>query len=27
LFADFEVVEARPGTDPFGSHWYRLRRR
>jgi SAM-dependent methyltransferase len=27
LFADFELVEARPGTDPFGSHWYTLRRR
>jgi SAM-dependent methyltransferase len=27
LFADFEMVEARPGTDPFGSHWYTLRRR
>jgi SAM-dependent methyltransferase len=26
-FADFELVEARPGTDPFGSHWYTLRRR
>ena len=26
-FADFEMVEARPGTDPFGSHWYTLRRR
>lgn len=26
-FAEFEVVEARPGTDPFGSHWYTLRRR
>lgn len=25
-FADFELVEARPGTDPFGSHWYTLRR-
>lgn len=27
LFADFEMVEATPGTDPFGSHWYTLRRR
>ena len=27
LFSDFEPVEARPGTDPFGSHWYTLRRR
>jgi SAM-dependent methyltransferase len=27
LFADFEMVEALPGTDPFGSHWYTLRRR
>ena len=27
LFADFELVEARTGTDPFGSHWYTLRRR
>ena len=27
LFSDFELVEARPGTDPFGSHWYTLRRR
>ena len=26
-FADFDLVEARPGTDPFGSHWYTLRRR
>ena len=26
LFSDFELVEARPGTDPFGSHWYTLRR-
>jgi SAM-dependent methyltransferase len=26
-FADFEMVEATPGTDPFGSHWYALRRR
>ena len=26
-FAEFEAVEARPGTDPFGSHWYTLRRR
>jgi hypothetical protein len=26
-FRDFELVEARPGTDPFGSHWYTLRRR
>ena len=27
LFADFEMVEATPGTDPFDSHWYTLRRR
>jgi SAM-dependent methyltransferase len=27
LFADFETVEAKPGTDPFGSHWYTLHRR
>jgi SAM-dependent methyltransferase len=26
-FSDFDLVEARPGTDPFGSHWYTLRRR
>ena len=26
-FAEFELVEARPGSDPFGSHWYTLRRR
>jgi len=26
-FGEFELVEARPGTDPFGSHWYTLRRR
>jgi len=26
-FSEFELVEARPGTDPFGSHWYTLRRR
>jgi len=26
LFTDFEMVEARPGTDPFGSHWYTSRR-
>lgn len=26
-FADFELVEARPGQDPFNSHWYTLRRR
>ncbi len=25
-FADFELDEARPGTDPFGSNWYTLRR-
>jgi len=25
-FSEFELVEARPGTDPFGSHWYTLRR-
>jgi hypothetical protein len=24
-FADFELIEARPGTDLFGSHWYTLR--
>jgi SAM-dependent methyltransferase len=27
LFGDFEMLEATPGTDPFGSHWYTLRRR
>jgi SAM-dependent methyltransferase len=27
LFSGFEVVEATPGTDPFGSHWYTMRRR
>lgn len=27
LFASFDLVEARPGTDPFNSHWYTLRRR
>ena len=27
LFADFEMVEATHGTDPFDSHWYTLRRR
>ena len=26
-FADFELVEARPGTDPFNSRWYTMRRR
>jgi SAM-dependent methyltransferase len=26
-FPEFEVVEARPGTDPFNSHWYTMRRR
>jgi SAM-dependent methyltransferase len=26
LFVDFEMVEAKPGTDPFDSHWYTLRR-
>ena len=26
-FPEFEVLEARPGTDPFGSHWYTMRRR
>ena len=26
-FSEFELVEARPGTDPFGSHWYTMRRR
>jgi SAM-dependent methyltransferase len=26
-FPEFEMVEARPGTDPFGSHWYTMRRR
>jgi SAM-dependent methyltransferase len=26
LFGDFEMLEATPGTDPFGSHWYTLRR-
>jgi SAM-dependent methyltransferase len=26
-FPDFDLVEARPGTDPFGSHWYTLRHR
>lgn len=26
-FSDFDLIEARPGTDPFGSHWYTLRRR
>ena len=25
-FPDFELVEARPGTRPIGSHWYTLRR-
>jgi SAM-dependent methyltransferase len=27
LFEVFDLVEARPGTDPFNSHWYTLRRR
>lgn len=26
-FPEFEMVEARPGTDPFNSHWYTMRRR
>jgi SAM-dependent methyltransferase len=26
-FTDFELIEARPGTRPIGSHWYTLRRR
>ncbi len=26
-FPDFDMIEARPGTDPFGSHWYTMRRR
>jgi SAM-dependent methyltransferase len=26
-FSHFELVEARPGTDPFGSHWYTMLRR
>lgn len=26
-FPDFELLEARPGQDPFNSHWYTLRRR
>ena len=26
-FSEFDLVEARPGTDPFGSHWYTMRRR
>jgi SAM-dependent methyltransferase len=26
-FIDFTLIEARPGSDPFGSHWYTLRRR
>lgn len=26
-FPDFDMIEARPGTDPFNSHWYTLRRR
>ena len=26
-FPDFEMIDARPGTDPFNSHWYTLRRR
>jgi SAM-dependent methyltransferase len=26
-FSGFDLVEARPGTDPFGSHWYTMRRR
>jgi len=27
LFAAFDMIEAKPGTDPFGSHWFSLRRR
>lgn len=27
LFSPFELVEAKPGTDPFNSHWYTMRRR
>jgi SAM-dependent methyltransferase len=27
LFAAFDMIEANPGTDPFGSHWYTMRRR
>lgn len=26
-FPGFEMLEARPGTDPFGSHWYTMKRR
>ena len=26
-FSEFDLVEARPGTRPVGSHWYTLRRR
>ncbi len=26
-FSGFEMLEARPGTDPFGSHWYTMKRR
>ena len=26
-FSAFDLVEARPGTDPFSSHWYTMRRR
>ena len=26
-FPEFEMVEARQGTDPFGSHWYTMHRR
>jgi SAM-dependent methyltransferase len=26
-FAEFDLVEARPGTRPIGSHWYTFRRR
>ena len=26
-FTDFELVEPQPGRDPFGWHWYTLRRR
>lgn len=26
-FPEFAMIEARPGTDPFNSHWYTMRRR
>ena len=26
-FPDFDMLKARPGTDPFGSHWYTMKRR